>query len=81
MDEAVDEVAAGELVRSVTPPRHHTDEDGRSWTTRTVQRVCNGCGRSIGDVTAEEIERSIAGLPLEDVTGECGCTEKGGDDE
>jgi hypothetical protein len=37
----------------------------------TVKRACNGCGDLIGDVTEEEIERAIAGLPIEDVRGEC----------
>lgn len=69
------------MARTVTPPQHHTDEDGRSWTTRTVQRVCNGCGRSLGDVTDEEMKAVTAGLRLPDVTGECGCTNEGGVDE
>jgi hypothetical protein len=37
----------------------------------TVQRVCNGCGRDIGDVTSAEIDAAIAGLPLSDVRHEC----------
>lgn len=37
----------------------------------TVKRVCNGCGAKIGDVTREEVLRSIEGLGLPDVTAEC----------
>lgn len=43
-------------------------------TTLTIRRACNGCGRRIGDATPEEINRAVAGLPLPDVTAECGCT-------
>lgn len=39
----------------------------------TVQRCCNGCGRPIGDVTDEEMEAAILGLPLPDVRNECFC--------
>lgn len=37
----------------------------------TVQRCCNGCGREIGDVTRDEIDAAIAGLPPSDVRDEC----------
>ncbi|UXA19501.1 hypothetical protein [Mycobacterium sp. SMC-4] len=58
-------------MRPKTPPRIWTDDDGREHRTMTVQRCCNGCRREIGDVTAEEIERAVAGLPLLDVRDEC----------
>lgn len=54
---------------------------GRTWTPTirtsptsrrgTTKRCCNGCGERIGDVTTEEIEAAMAGLPLPDVTSEC----------
>ena len=37
----------------------------------TAKRVCNGCGDLVGDVTDDEIDRAISGLPLDDVTDEC----------
>lgn len=40
-------------------------------TTFTVRRACNGCGALIGDTTVAEIETSIAGDELPDVTSEC----------
>jgi hypothetical protein len=36
-----------------------------------LKRACNGCGQLIGDVNDFEIARAMAGLPLEDVRGEC----------
>jgi hypothetical protein len=54
-------------------PRHrtpdHLNEDGS--TTIAVQRCCNGCGYSLGDVTMKELEYGIAGLELPDVRMEC----------
>ncbi len=38
-----------------------------------VQRACNGCGASLGDTTADELEHAVAGWPLPDVRLECGC--------
>lgn len=37
----------------------------------TVQRCCNGCGRSLRDVTESEIDAAVAGQPLPDVRQEC----------
>lgn len=53
-------------MRRSTPDRIR---DGR--TVITVKRACNGCGELIGDVTDAEVERAIAGLPVEDVRSEC----------
>lgn len=54
-------------------PRHRTpdrrNEDGS--TTIAVQRCCNGCGYSLGDVTMQELEYGIAGVELPDVRMEC----------
>lgn len=47
------------------------DRKTETGTVITVKRACNGCGQLLGDVTEEEIERGIAGLPLTDVRGEC----------
>lgn len=55
------------LPRRRTPDRR--SEDGS--TTFTVQRCCNGCGYSLGDVTMIEIQLAIDGLPLPDVRMEC----------
>jgi len=53
---------------------------GRTWTPDfrtatggriTVKRCCNGCGRRLGDVTDDEIDAAVGGLPLPDITGEC----------
>lgn len=41
----------------------------------TVKRTCERCHREVGDVTADEIEASIAGAPLPPVSDECGCAE------
>lgn len=56
---------------------------GRTWTPdevrpgggRTIhmKRCCNGCGRELGDPTEHELDRAVVGLPLPDVTAECGC--------
>ena len=54
-------------------PRPRTPEavnpDG-SWYF-TIQRSCNGCGESVGDVTDAEIEIAIDGGELPDVRMEC----------
>lgn len=42
-------------------------------TTITVKRACNSCGRSLGDITDEEIACAVTGEPLPDVAAECGC--------
>jgi len=54
-------------------PRPWTpDEDLPSGGKRiTVKRVCDGCGKPIGDVTEAELDRTVAGLPLLSVRGEC----------
>ena len=63
--------------RTVTPVVTYQDETGREWKRMTVQRCCNGCGRSLGDVTEQEIECAVAGRPLPDVRQECGCANGG----
>ncbi len=57
------------MTRPSTPPQ--TRPDGR--TVITVHRCCNGCSRDLGDATKEELDHAVAGLPLPDVRGECGC--------
>lgn len=58
---------------NVPPGRTWTPTIRTSPTSRrgTTKRCCNGCGERIGDVTTEEIEAAMAGLPLPDVTSEC----------
>lgn len=60
---------------SMTNPRPWTpDRPSTSGGRRiTVKRMCNGCGRALGDVTHDEIEAAVAGRPLPDVREECGC--------
>jgi len=60
--------------RTVTPVETYEDEAGRQWKRVTVQRCCNGCGRSLGDITEHEIDCAVAGKSLPDVRQECGCT-------
>ena len=55
------------LARHKTPAVRNPDGSG----TITMQRCCNGCGESLGDVTMTEIECAIAGLLLPDVRMEC----------
>jgi hypothetical protein len=55
------------LPRHRTPPS--TFPDGSQ--SITVQRCCNGCGGTLGDVTMAEIECAIDGRPLPDVRMEC----------
>lgn len=59
----------GQRARPNTPERENPDGS----RTITVKRCCNGCGRVLGNVTDQEIEVSVAGLPLPDVRAECGC--------
>ena len=58
------------MTRTHTPPRRNADGS----ETYTVQRACNGCGRGIGDVTANELDAAIDGATLPDVRDECGCS-------
>lgn len=53
--------------RKSTPPKKLPN----GATRLKVQRVCNGCGEKIGDVTYEEMQYAIAGLPLPDLRQEC----------
>jgi hypothetical protein len=55
----------------MTRPRTPDRKNPNGSTTVHVQRCCNGCGETIGDVTEAEMERAIAGLPPLDVRGEC----------
>lgn len=59
------------MSRPTTPDRKNPD----GTTTITVQRACNGCGRTLGDATTVELDCAYMGLPLPDVTAECGCTQ------
>ncbi len=52
-------------------PLHHDPATGQ--TTIHVHRSCNGCGRSLGDATPDELSRAITGSALPDVRPECGC--------
>jgi hypothetical protein len=58
-------------MRTHTPPVVTTREDGTNSTRHTVQRVCNGCHRGIGDVTEDEMNCITSGRPLPDVRHEC----------
>ncbi|AJP04746.1 hypothetical protein TU94_28160 [Streptomyces cyaneogriseus subsp. noncyanogenus] len=55
------------MPRTNTPDR--TNPDGSK--TITTKRACNGCGELIGDITEEEMARTMKGLPLPDVRREC----------
>lgn len=63
----------GERPNNVSPLRHWTPDraSASGGTTITVKRACNGCGALLGDVTEREVERAIAGQPIEDVRAEC----------
>lgn len=45
----------------------------------TVKRCCDGCGEPIGDVTDQEMDNAVAGLPLPSVIAEHGCQPTGAD--
>jgi hypothetical protein len=57
--------------RTNTPDRKTVNDEGRTITTVTVKRACNGCGQYLGDATEAEIWRVVDGLPAEDVRAEC----------
>lgn len=57
----------------IVPYPDCSSPDGSSLIT--VHRSCNGCGRDIGDATPSELDAAMAGLPLPDVTVECGCAD------
>ncbi len=58
-------------MRTHTPFQTITRPDGSTATRMTVQRVCNGCGHDVGDVTDEEMDAVMEGRPLPDVRHEC----------
>ena len=58
-------------MRTRTPVQETVKPDGTTSRRFRVQRVCNGCGEEVGDANRDEIDRSIAGLPLPDVRHEC----------
>lgn len=55
--------------RTRTPDKLNPDGS----TTIRVQRSCDGCGESVGDVSDAEMDAAMAGLPLPSVVDECGC--------
>lgn len=57
--------------------RRHTESTGDRPRRITIQRSCNGCQKSLGDATPDELGRAADGLPLPDVTLECGCNAPG----
>lgn len=57
--------------RTHTPDVITVDEHGRKTTTIKMKRACNGCGQHLGDVTEQEMERAVHGLPPRDVRAEC----------
>lgn len=59
------------MPRTFTPDVVTVDADGRKHTTVKMKRACNGCGERLGDITEQEMARSINGLPLPDVRHEC----------
>ena len=61
------ETEANPAPRPWTPDRRNDD----GTTTITLKRACNGCDQMLGDVTDQEIQRAAAGLPAQDVRGEC----------
>lgn len=63
--------ALGRSQRPWTDDEVTVKDDGTKSTRVHVKRACNGCGELLGDVTDEEMDRAIAGLPAEDVRGEC----------
>lgn len=54
--------------RPTTPDRKNPD----GTTTITLQRACVA-GHPLGDATTVELDAAYLGLPLPDVTDECGC--------
>jgi hypothetical protein len=67
-------VVPGELpapARRPTTPDRVDVVDGRTVTTLTVQRCCNGCGLPIGDATEDELFAPLTGEQLPDVRSEC----------
>ena len=64
---------------AVGRPRPNTPDrktlHGRSIT---VKRLCNGCGRNLGDATKAELEAArLSPSQLPDVRSECGCINGG----
>lgn len=61
----------------MSAPERPWTADRKNWitgTTRmTVKRVCNGCGRELGDATSGELLAAVLGDDLPDVRDECGC--------
>ncbi|RFZ41356.1 hypothetical protein DAVIS_02625 [Mycobacterium marinum] len=55
-------------MRTFTPTQY--TGNGRVRIVR-AKRACNGCGQLVGDVTEQEINAAMDGLPLPDVRGEC----------
>lgn len=58
-------------IRNNTPDRRTVNAEGRTVTTMTTKRACNGCGQLLGDITDSEMNAAIAGRPLPDVRKEC----------
>lgn len=58
-------------MRTHTPVQTVTRSDGSTTMKLTVQRVCNGCGHDVGDVTSAEMDAVLNGHPLPDVRDEC----------
>lgn len=57
--------------RTNTPDRKTVNDAGRTVTTITVKRACNGCGQYLGDATDTEIWSAADGRPADDVRAEC----------
>lgn len=56
------------MTRAFTPPQKTA-----TGTRITVHRYCDSCGRDVGDASQEELEAAVAGVPLPDISRECGC--------
>jgi hypothetical protein len=64
--------------KSLSTRTHTPDKKLPSGGTRMhVMRSCNGCQKSLGDVTEAELVAAVSGAPLPDVRVECGCYDQG----
>ncbi|WP_431784361.1 hypothetical protein [Streptomyces chumphonensis] len=57
-----------ETPRTRTPDRVTTDAAGRTVTTIKLQRACNGCGTTLGDLNDRDVDEHGN---LADVRAEC----------
>lgn len=60
----------GQAVKRKNTP---IEDLGNGRTRVTVKRICNGCGRSLGDALDSELDAAINHQPMPDVRDECTC--------